>query len=301
MVLVIGLGWLLARTGFLSATTLGELNRLTYWIGLPALLVHRIAAATPAFDRVGSILLVLVGTTAIIIVISALLGRAGRLPGASLATLVHASYRGNLTFVGLPVVIYAFAGRGATPAAESAALIAFVPLVIVYNVVAVVLMQLPGQSGPRAAMRGLGGRLLGNPILIATALGAALALVGPEMPVFLDRTLGAVGQMALPLALIGIGGGLYATRLRGQRRWATTAALLKTVATPLIGGLMALLVGLEADEMRLALIFLACPTASAAYVLVQEMEGDGALMAGTIVLSYLFALPSMALVLSLTG
>ena len=301
MVVVIGLGWLLARTGFLSATTLGELNRLTYWIGLPALLVHRIAAATPAFDRVGSILLVLVGTTAVVIVLSAGLGRMGRLPGASLATLIHASYRGNLTFVGLPVVIYAFAGSGAASAAESAALIAFVPLVIVYNVVAVIVMQLPGQSGPRSAMRGLGRRLIGNPILIATVLGAVIALASPDMPVFLDRTLGAVGQMALPLALIGIGGGLYATRLRGQRRWATTAALLKTVATPLIGWLLALQVGLQADEMRLALIFLACPTASAAYVLVQEMDGDGALMAGTIVISYLLALPSMVLVLSLTG
>ena len=301
MVVVIGLGWLLARSGFLSTTTLGELNRLTYWIGLPALLVHRIAAATPAFDRVGSILLVLVGTTAIVITISALLGRAGRLPGASLATLIHASYRGNLTFIGLPVVIYAFAGSSASSAAESAALIAFVPLVIVYNVVAVIVMQLPGQSGPRSAMQGLGQRLLGNPILIATVLGALIALAGPDMPIFLDRTLGAIGQMALPLALIGIGGGLYATRLRGQRRWATRAAVLKTVATPLIGWFIALQVGLEADEMRLALIFLACPTASAAYVLVREMDGDGALMASAIVISYLLALPSMVLVLSLTG
>ncbi|WP_237220357.1 AEC family transporter [Spiribacter curvatus] len=291
----------MARGRFLSAHTLGELNRLTYWIGLPALLVSRIATATPAFDRVGSILLVLVGTTAIVIAISALLGRAGRLPGASLATLVHASYRGNLTFVGLPVVIYAFAGGREASAVESAALIAFVPLVIVYNIVAVIVMQLPGQSGPGPAMRGLGRRLISNPILIATVLGMVIALAGWRLPVFMDRTLGAVGQMALPLALIGIGGGLYATRLRGQRRWAGTAALLKTVATPLIGWLLAVLVGLQADEMRLALIFLVCPTASAAYVLVQEMDGDAALMAGTIVLSYLLALPSMALVLSLTG
>lgn len=246
-------------------------------------------------------LIVLLATTAVVVAIAALIGRSARLPGATLATLIHAAYRGNLTFVGLPVVIYAFTRGGETAAVASVALIAFVPLVIVYNIAAVVLMQLPGRHLWRGRLHGLGRRLLGNPILIGTVLGMVIALAGAELPVFIDRTLEAVGQMALPLALIGIGGGLYATRLRGQRRWAVTAALLKTAVTPLIGWGFAVWVGLGPEEMRLALIFLACPTASAAYVLVEEMDGDTALMAGTIVLSYLFSLPSMALVLSLTG
>ncbi len=298
---VIGLGWLLARTRFLSSATLVELNRLTYWVGLPALLASRIGGATPAYDRVGSLLAVLVGTTAVVVLISALLGRAGRLPGPSLATFVHAAYRGNLTFIGLPVVIYAFAGSQAPAAVESAALIAFAPLVIVYNVVAVIIMQRPGAEGMIATTATLMRRLLSNPILIGTGAGMAIAITGWPMPVAVDRTLSAMGQMALPLALIGIGGGLYATRLRGHRRWALSAAVLKTAVTPLIGAALAIGVGLNAEETRLALIFLACPTASAAYVLVREMDGDGALMAGAIVISYPLALPSMALVLSLTG
>ncbi|PYZ99435.1 hypothetical protein A6K26_009325 [Gammaproteobacteria bacterium 2W06] len=298
---VIGLGWLLTRTGFLSAPTLAELNRLTYWVGLPALLASRIGAATPAYDRVGSLLLVLIGTTAAVVLIGALIGRAGRLPAGSLATFVQAAYRGNLTFIGLPVVIYAFAGSQAPAAVESAALIAFAPLVIVYNVVAVVIMQPRVGAGLGAATARLMRRLLGNPILIGTGVGMAIAISGWPLPVAVDRTLSAIGQMALPLALIGIGGGLHATRLVGHRRWALGAALLKTAITPLIGAALALGVGLDAGETRLALIFLACPTASAAYVLVREMDGDDALMAGAIVISYPLALPSMALVLSLTG
>src|SRR5690606_4317595 len=42
---IIGLGWGLTRTGFLGPQALGDLNRLTYWIGLPAMLFYRIAAA----------------------------------------------------------------------------------------------------------------------------------------------------------------------------------------------------------------------------------------------------------------
>ncbi len=292
---------MLARTGFISALAFGELNRLTYWVGLPALLVDRIGAATPAFGSVAGILAVMIGTTVVLVTISVLVGTIGGLPARSRVTFIHGTFRGNLAFVGLPVVVYSFAGSDAAGSVESAALIAFVPLVILYNVMGVVLLQLPGQSHPLTAIKRVLRGLAGNPILIASLIGIAIALTGWEFPVFIGRTLSAVGQMALPLALMGIGAGLYATRLRGQRRWAVTGALMKTAMAPLVGFLLALWIGLGTDEMRLALIFLACPTAAASYVLVQQMDGDSALAAGVIVLSHLFALPAMLVVLALSG
>ncbi|MEX0430610.1 AEC family transporter [Spiribacter insolitus] len=301
VVLVILLGWLLARTGFISSPAVGELNRLTYWVGLPALLIDRIGGATPAFGSVGGILAVMMGTTFILITVSALVGVIARLPARSRVTFVHGTFRGNLAFVGLPVVIYSVAGTESAGSVESAALIAFVPLVILYNVMAVVLLQLPGQSHPITASKRVLRGLASNPILIASLIGILIALSGWEFPVFLDRTLSAVGQMALPLALIGIGAGLHATRLRGQRRWAVTGALMKTALAPLVGFGLAVWIGLGSEEIRLALIFLACPTAAASYVLVQRMDGDSALAAGTIVLSHLFALPAMLVVLALSG
>jgi len=301
VVAVIGLGAVLARTGFVSASTFAELNRLTYWVGLPALLASRIGTATPAYERIGGLLVVLIATTAVVVLVAGLIARLANLPGPSRGTFVHAAYRGNLTFIGLPVVFYALAGSQAAPAVESAALIAFAPLVIIYNVVAVVIMQPTQAGGVITATAGLLRRLIANPILMGTGAGLAMALSGVAPPLAIERTLAAVGQMALPLALIGIGGGLYATRLRGRRRWALTAAVLKTALTPLIGAVLAAAVGLDAEATRLALIFLACPTASAAYVLVREMDGDDALMAGAILISYPLSLPSVALVLSLTG
>ncbi len=301
MVLVITLGWGLARVGFLSTPALGELNRLTYWVGLPSLLVVRIGGAEPAFDAVGGMLAVLITTTVIILALGIVVGWVWRMPARSWVTFLHGSFRGNLTFVGLPVVIYAFAGSPQASAVESAALIAFVPMVIVYNVIAVTLMQLPGQSRPLAALKRV---LLGlgtNPILLATLLGMAIALLELPLPVFLDRTLSAIGQMALPLALIGIGGGLYATRVRGKRHWAAASAAIKTGFGPLVGLAVGSWLGLGSEEMRLVLIFLACPSAAAAYVLVQQMDGDTALIASTIVLSHLFALPAMVVVLALTA
>ena len=42
MFAVIALGFLLTRAGFLSDRALRDLNSLTYWVGLPSLLLHRV-------------------------------------------------------------------------------------------------------------------------------------------------------------------------------------------------------------------------------------------------------------------
>ena len=299
--MIIAAGWALVRSGFLSTSAVGELNRLTYWVGLPALLVGRIGEATPQFASIAGILTVLLLATAVSMAAAVGVAWLWRLPLRSLVTFVHGAYRGNLTFVGLPIVIYAFAGSPQASAYESAALVAFVPMVVIYNVVAVILMQIPGKARPLTAIRRLLAGLATNPILIATFMGLALALSGLTLPVFAGRTLAALGQMALPLALIGIGAGLYAHRVRGRQHWAIAAALLKTSVGPAAGLAFGLYYGLGTEELRLALIFLACPTAAAAYVLVQQMDGDTALIASTIVMSHLLALPSMVLVLLLTA
>ena len=301
MVLIIALGRGLIQTGFISSTAIGELNRLTYWVGLPALLIERIGSAAPDFGSVLGILLVLVLATVVSITIAALVAGLWGMPGRSLVTFVHGAFRGNITFIGLPVVIYAFAGTAEASAYESAALVAFVPLVVVYNVVAVTLMQLHGPARMLQTARRVLIGLATNPILIGTVVGLGVALSDFSLPLVASRTLGAIGQMALPLALLGIGAGLQVSRLRGHLQWSMAAAFLKCSVGPAAGYVIGTALGLGSEELRLALIFLACPTAAAAYVLVQQMDGDVPLIASVITLSHLFALPAMLLALLLTA
>jgi hypothetical protein len=281
---------------------MGEINRLTYWVGLPALLVARISDATPSFERLGGLLLVLLGATAVVIALAAAISGWARLPARSAVTFVHGAFRGNLVFVGLPVVVYAFANTPQAAAIEASVLVAIVPVVIVYNVLAVTLMQLPRRGDSLTALRRMGRGLVTNPILIATGLAVVLALTDVVLPTVMDRTLGAIGQMALPLALIGIGGGLYASRMRrGQYPWAWVAALMKTALGPAIGWMIGQWVGLTDAEMRVALTLLACPSAAASYVLVAQMDGDTSLIASIILVSHLMALPAMMGILALTA
>ena len=224
-----------------------------------------------------------------------------RLPLRSAVAFIQSGYRGNVTFIGLPVVFWAFAGSSAASDIEAAALIAFAPLVIFYNILAVVILQLPNGLAVRSAVLNIFYGVVTNPILIGVVVGLLLAGFSIPLPSFLQRTLTGLGQMALPLALLSIGGALFGTRLRGNLQWAATASLIKVGLAPLMGWGIGVWMGLDEDSLRLIAIFLAAPCAAAGYVLVKQMNGDSGLAASAIVLSHLFALPSMLLVLLLTA
>ena len=113
---VIALGYLLTRVGFLSERALRDLNSLTYWVGLPSLLVHRVAAAPPEVASVAGLLAVTVGATGVAIAIGVVCGRLLGLAPELRGTFTQGVFRGNLAFIGLPVVMYASPRAGWYPA-----------------------------------------------------------------------------------------------------------------------------------------------------------------------------------------
>lgn len=292
---------MLAYRGFISSTGLNEISWLCYWVGFPAYLIVRISELSAEWAALIDMVAVLMIATLASILIATGITWIWRLPLRSAVAVIHSGYRGNLTFIGLPVVFWAFANSNASSEMEAAALVAFAPLVIFYNIFAVLILQLPnGVNFRSTGLNSLRG-VATNPILIGVVIGLILAIVNLSLPTFLQRTLTALGQMAFPLALLSIGGALYGTRLRGNLQWAACASLIKVGLTPLMGWGIGVGMGLDADSLRLVAIFLAAPCASAGYVLVKQMNGDSGLAASAIVLSHLFALPAMLLVLLLTA
>lgn len=297
---MIALGWVLTRTEFLSTQALQDANRLTYWVGLPCALFYRIAGASPDVAAVGDLLLVGAAATFIAIVAAWIAAIVLGLPARSHGTFMQGVFRGNLAFIGLPVVLYAFAGSG-SGSAEDSALLAFGPMVVLYNFLAVIVLLFAGGVAKRGMMRTVGYGLLTNPILIACFAGLLFSLAGVALPSLVQRTLAAIGQMALPLALICIGGTLHTTRLRGSLKHAFIGSLMKVLLVPAVGLLLAWWVGLSAEHTRIALLLLACPTASVSYVLVRQLQGDEALASSMIVISNVLAVPAMAVVLAITA
>jgi hypothetical protein len=217
-----------------------------------------------------------------------------RVPPASTGTFAQAAFRGNLAFIGLPVVI--FAGAGRADAAITTAVYLLAAVVPFYNIAAV-LVLVARREGLRS-LRALPGQLLANPLILACVAAAVWAKAGPALPTWSARTLQTLADMALPLALLGIGATLRLEGIRGH--WAAIggAGALKVAVGPLLGWALARWLGLGLAETRAVLIFLACPTATVTFVMADQLGGDRSLAAGTVAASTIASFIPLSLILA---
>ncbi|MFW6457529.1 MAG: AEC family transporter, partial [Planctomycetota bacterium] len=294
--LIIAVGAVLHWKRLLTEQVLTGMKWLVYWIGLPALLVHGIMGATLSGTMINTLVIVLGGTGAAII-ISLLAALIFRMRSERVGTFIQASFRGNLAFVGLPIIIYAFSAAGSDPsAAEQTALLTIGPLVVVYNVVAVVVLLASQHKFGWSALRKMFMGLVTNPLLLACVVGTVGAIMEIDLPPVMGRTLQTLGDMTLPLALLCVGGALVGTSIQGSLLPVAGSVVCKLAVTPLAGYLVARTIEAGPVETGVALILLATPTAVSSYVLADQMDGDSALAASAVVVNTLVCPLSLSLV-----
>lgn len=291
--LIIGLGALLRYLRMMPAELTGGINKLTYWVALPSLLFFESARARVDFlEHADAFWVMFWGMMACT---AAGYAAAWAIRFKKPGSLAHAAYRGNLAFIGFPVVVYGMNGSGSDAVAIAVLMLA--AIIPFYNIIAV-LMLLGDQHrlGPRALWV-MTKQIATNPLVIASAGGLAVAWLELELPLAASRTLEALGKMALPLALIVIGATLEFKVMRGLFAPILAASLIKVAFGPLAGFLLARWLGLTAEETRVAMILLATPTATSSYVMADQLGGDAPMTAGAIVLSTLLSMASLFVVI----
>ncbi|HWA27576.1 MAG TPA: AEC family transporter [Lacunisphaera sp.] len=295
--LMIAVGVGLQKSGFVSENFLKEANRVTYWLGLPALLFSQLAGSFQQAGGAGLMLTSMLVATLVVILVGYGVGALLRVPGAAAGTFVQGGFRGNLAFVGLPVIF----SLPDTPlaggmSARTAAVLTVAPMMVFYNIGGVVVLLLSQHRLGWGMVKPFLKQLATTPPLLATLAGIGWALAGWTMPPFVDKTTTALGEMALPLGLLGVGGSLITVNLGGAWRTPLASALVKTLASPLLGWVTGRALGLGGAELKMVLILMACPTAIVSYTMALELKGDEALASGTIALSVLTSVVSLAAV-----
>ncbi|OPZ08704.1 MAG: Membrane transport protein [candidate division BRC1 bacterium ADurb.BinA292] len=295
--LIIGLGALLSRIGFLTPPLVAGANAFAYWIALPALLFRETATAQVNLAGHWDAFAVLLGGMLVCVAAGYLAAWVIRLPGQDAGTLVQAAFRGNLAYIGLAVVILSAENGASDPAALSVLMLA--GIVPFYNVVAVIVLLASQHRFEWGAVRRVLRQLASNPLIIASVAGALVMLSSWSLPAVVDRTLRPIAQTGLPLALLGIGATLHSERIRGGWLPVGTAGLIKVALAPAFGILAGGAIGLTPDELRIVLIYLACPTAAASYVMADQLGGNRILAAGCVVFSTLASFVSLSVILGL--
>jgi len=300
ILLLVLLGVLLARWRFLGPEFLGELNGFIFWIALPASLFRTAAMAGDSGPETTGILSALLCSTFLIAVVGWLTSVALKLPKACHGTVSQSGFRGNLAYIGLPVLSYAFRGTPGGEAHYATAAFAMGCLISIYNVLAIIVLQASRHDVSWGSLRPGVRSVLTNPLLIACLAGLALNAADLSLPRALNDSLEALGGAAVPLSLICIGGSIAFIRIGKNIAPMVASVLLKIAVLPLLVYGLGRFLLLDPVSMRIALVFASTPTASAAFVMARQMEGDESVASGAIVLSTIFSVVSLFLALWFT-
>ncbi|MCB2228866.1 MAG: AEC family transporter [Desulfarculaceae bacterium] len=292
---LIALGKALALKGWAPPAFFSASDRLNYFVFFPALLFWKIGAVGSELvlplGLVGAVLAAVAATWAL----SLLYCRLAKVSPYRAGTFSQVSYRFN-TYIGMAVVLSAFGeeGIGLFGVIISVA-IPFINLLAVSTLVWYSQAEFSGAQKAKLVLKAI----LVNPLILACLAGIAWAHSGLKFPVFLDRSFALSVALSLPLALLSIGNSLALAKLRGRTALSFVSSLLKLAVLPLIGWAFLSLLGVHGMGLAVALVFLALPTATSAYILSTQMNSDADLAGAAIVLSTLLSFISLSVVLML--
>jgi len=280
---VIGLGFALRRLKLIDADFLFQTNRLVFYVALPLLLFHKIGTADFFANFNGALVIGSVAAITLVFLGSYAYASFRRYPPAALGVFSQGSFRGNLAYVGLAIVLNAYGEVGLT---RAGILMGF--LVPVLNFFAIFALVLPHRT--REDGRGFFfwiRQIVLNPLILASFLGILWSFFALPIPVILERSLSIATGMTLPLALIAIGGSFSLEKLRGDLVRAALATSCKIIWLPVLAAWLLVLLGVRGMDLGIGVLIAGTPAATANYIMAHQMKGDAELAASIVMLSTL--------------
>ena len=285
---VIGLGIVLRRREFLDEAATQSFNRFAYYFGLPLFLFYKLSNVAAAGGLANSYTLTLLLTTVNAMICGWLVATVTGIKFASRGAFVQASLRGNLAFMGLPLVTFLISDLAVDQREpiEAAVLISLAPVIIFFNVASVAVLAIYNEdTESNFSWVRVVRNVVSNPILLACLAGLIAQKLAWQVPSAIDRTCQIIGASAFPMALIGIGSQLATISISSQLRLPLASTMIKCIVCPAACWAIATLIGLGGAERQVLVVLAAMPTAVSSYVLAEQMNSDADLAASSVVVS----------------
>ena len=277
---IILLGFLISRTPISSQEVWQGLERLTYYLFFPALLVGRLSQTNFEVNELLEIGYVLGFALFVFTILFTGLRKFIARDQSSLSSVYQGSIRFN-TYIGLACVEALYGDNGLTLAALC--LVVYIPLVNVLSVIAI------SASGGGNRWVIVTGSVLTNPLVLACLFGMGLSFYNVEVPDLGWEIIEVLSRPALPLGLLAVGAGIHFVAF-GDQTWQLVVALFcKLLAFPALLVVATLLFKMPPGLSAVLLLLTCLPAPPSAYILARQLGGNVSLMANIITLQTLFA------------
>jgi len=262
-------GFIIQRTGFIHQSFWPAAEKLTYFLLMPATLIHNLAGKEAGSMPWLQILMTVEGAVLASALLVTLWWLANRgMGGPAFTSLFQGGVRFN-TFVALALAENLFGRDGLFMAALGAGF-----MIILINILCVSAFSLTVNQSGRIDLKRLGGDLLRNPLIIACVVGVGLNASGLKLPVAMDGTLALAGKAAFPVGLMAVGAAYRAGNLGLHWQPLVVSSIVQFLCKPLIAWGLATSLGLSGMALAVAVLLFSVPTAPSAYILSRQMGGD---------------------------
>ncbi|MCM0081531.1 AEC family transporter [Geomonas sp. Red32] len=266
---MIVVGFLLQRTNFLHPSFWPSAEKLTYFLLMPAALIHSLAAKKISDLPWLKMLLTVEGAvaaSALLVLLWWLSDR--RMGGPAFTSLFQGGVRFN-TFVALALSENLFGNEGLMLAALGAGF-----MIVLINILCVSVFSVAVTKDDGVSLTRIVGDLARNPLILGCVIGVGVNVLGLKIPKAIDGVLMLGGKAAFPIGLMAVGAAYRAGYMRAHWQSLVVSSTIQFLCKPAIAWGLATYLGLPGVATGVAVLLFSVPTAPTAYILSRQMGGD---------------------------
>jgi len=294
---MIGVGWVVGRAGVLGPHGRYVLNRSTFYVASPALVL--VGLLESDVGEVLSLPMAVAGisglATGVIVLVVVALSTERR--SADLVMTAISGSVVNGANMGFPIALYVLGDISHALPVILFQQAVYTPLYLF------VLHRITEKDAPGPA--GVLRSIIANPTIIASAVGLLLVLVGVRVPSVLLEPVHSLADMAIPAMLLAYGLSLYGSRplakADGYRGLIAVASSAKLLLMPVIALGVGLLLGMRGTTLFEVVVMAALPTAQNVYVAAARYRASENLARDTVLITTIGTVLVLLLISAVLG
>ena len=278
-------GFILKKIKMLDEHSTAVINKIVFRVFLPALLFMDLADEDFISIWDSDFVLFCIVSTLISIFIAALMSLFLK-DKSDKGQFIQGSYRSAAATLGIAFMTNIY---------DNVAMVALMIIgcVPIYNLIAVVLLSLTSPEGQRQTPRHLIKKtfknLVTNPIILSIVAGLLWSVLSLPKPFIFVKSMTYLGNVASPLALIGLGASFELSELKEKKLPVILININKLFLFCLIFLPLAVSMGFRDDKLVAALIMLGSATTSSSFIMAKNMGHDGKVSSGAVMTTTLFS------------
>ena len=283
--LMMVIGYILKKIKMIDSLTTDVINRLVFKVFLPALLFMDLAKQDFVAMWDTSFVLFCAVVTIVSIFVALLLSLLDK-DKEDRGEFIQASYRSAAATLGIAFMTNIY---------DNIAMVALMIIgcVPIYNVVAVILLCLTSSENQavskKTLLKNTVKNTLTNPIILSIVAGLVWSLLKlPQPPVFV-KSMTYLGNVASPLALIGLGASFEFAGLKEKKIPVIMINFNKLILFCLLFLPLGVAMGFRDDKLVAALIMLGSATTSSSFIMAKNMGHRGVISSSAVMTTTLFS------------